>query len=419
MSLTRSLTRPLTAPLCRAITEAGVVGNPLLSAVLREFGSGEMGWVYDNNDLASFYSDSAMTTLAVVNGPVGGQRDKSPNALHRTQPTAASRPTLRGTPTGASLVTNGDFASGLTGWTNIDTAPGTTSASGGGAAMNNGTTGTSRLRQALTVGAGSYLLTFTVTNFAGATNVASLSLGSGTTGDAAYGAVSIPGNGTYTRYIDNVTGPTLGLAFVVIGGLGACSFTVDNVDVRNISAGSVAAPYGLQYDGVDDFMLTASANFTATDAVTACMGVRKLSDAAIGLLFELSVSAEVTNGSFGMTAPRAVAEASYRFASRGTSTSGSAVFSGYPAPITTVVTGIGDISADTSILRANGAQIAAGVADQGTGNYGNHVVYFGRRGGTSVPLNGLDFGGAGIGRNSASITSSFEAFTANRTGVVL
>jgi hypothetical protein len=49
--------------------------------------------------------------------------------------------------------------------------------------------------------------------------------------------------------------------------------------------------------------------------------------------------------------------------------------------------GIGDISGDISRLRINGVQVAENLGDQGTGNYGNHKLYFGRRAGTSLPAN--------------------------------
>jgi hypothetical protein len=60
----------------------------------------------------------------------------------------------------------------------------------------------------------------------------------------------------------------------------------------------------------------------------------------------------------------------------------------YVAPITNVLTGIGDISGDQCILRVNGTQAASSTADQGTGNYGNYPLYIGRRGGASLPFNG-------------------------------
>ncbi len=52
-------------------------------------------WLYDHKDITSFFSDSAMTTQAVVGGPVGAVADKSGNGWHRRQTDNAKRPTLR------------------------------------------------------------------------------------------------------------------------------------------------------------------------------------------------------------------------------------------------------------------------------------------------------------------------------------
>ena len=58
------------------------------------------------------------------------------------------------------------------------------------------------------------------------------------------------------------------------------------------------------------------------------------------------------------------------------------------APTTNILTGTGDISGDSAVLRINGAQAAISTGDQGTGNYLAYPLYIGRRGGTSYPFNG-------------------------------
>ena len=60
----------------------------------------------------------------------------------------------------------------------------------------------------------------------------------------------------------------------------------------------------------------------------------------------------------------------------------------YPAPIANVVTGLGDISGDSAIIRVNGVVNNSSSADQGTGNYSNSVLNIGRRNNLSLPLNG-------------------------------
>ena len=144
--------------------------------------------------------------------------------------------------------------------------------------------------------------------------------------------------------------------------------------------------YYLSFDGTDDGMATPSINFTGTDKMTVWAGVRKLSDATIGIVAELSSNAASALGAFYLIAPAGAGAATYGFNSRGT-ISAQSVRAGYASPHTAVLTGQGEISTDTSIVRVNGAQSSVST-DQGTGNYGNYPLYIGRRGGTTLPFNG-------------------------------
>ena len=138
-------------------------------------------------------------------------------------------------------------------------------------------------------------------------------------------------------------------------------------------------------------MATPSINFTGTDKMTVWAGVRKLSDAAAGVVCELSASVSTNNGSFNIQAPRS--GASYGIGVRGSSLN-AGDYSTFTSPVTTV------ISASLTTAAANyaAAQSArfngvanAGVANSSsiaTGNYGNYPLYIGRRGGTSLPFNG-------------------------------
>lgn len=139
-------------------------------------------------------------------------------------------------------------------------------------------------------------------------------------------------------------------------------------------------PQYLYYDGVDDGMASSSIDFSATDEMSVFAGVTKQSDAAFGALTELSASSGGNNGAFGVLLPQS-ATAGAQFRSRGTASGDAAVSSGYPAPLSLVLTGLGEVSADTSVLRLNGSQAATSANDQGTGNYGNYPLYIGSRGG--------------------------------------
>lgn len=148
--------------------------------------------------------------------------------------------------------------------------------------------------------------------------------------------------------------------------------------------------YFLQADGSDDGMVTPTLDLSGTDKLGVFAAVRKISDAALGVIAELSASAASNNGSFWLLAPVS-ASTSYGFRSRGTIGT-SANTAAFAAPHTAVLTGLGNISGDSTILRVNGAQVAADATDQGTGSYGNHALYFYRRGGTTLPFNGLEYG---------------------------
>jgi len=169
--------------------------------------------------------------------------------------------------------------------------------------------------------------------------------------------------------------------------------------------------YYLQADGSDDGMVTPTLDLSATDKIGVFTAVRKLSDAAAAMVAEFSASTGGNNGSFGVQAP-AGASASLRFVSRGTAEiSATYTNAAVAAPYTAVLTGIGDISGDSVILRANGVQVASAATNQGTGNFGNYALYFFRRGGASLPFNGLEYGYAlGDALPSAAQITSMENY---------
>jgi len=186
---------------------------------------------------------------------------------------------------------------------------------------------------------------------------------------------------------------------------------------------TVGFPMWLKADGVDDYMVTGTLaapvnlNMSTTDKVTVATGVRKLSDAAAGFVCELSANSTTSTGTFTTQAPSSVPN-TYRFASwgNGASRSDATSAASYAAPITNVLTGIGDISGDLATLRINGAQVAQSTADQGTGNFGNYPLYLFRRGGTTLPFNGLSAGLTVVGRTlTAAELSQLETYYQQKT----
>jgi hypothetical protein len=156
------------------------------------------------------------------------------------------------------------------------------------------------------------------------------------------------------------------------------------------------------YAVTDDALATPAIDFTGTDKMTVFAGVRKLSDAAIGSLVELTASASANNGAFQIRAPTAISGNNYGMGSRGTSLGTGYAAASWPAPDSAVLTGLGEIATDTAIIRINGSQAAADTSDQGTGNYSNAVLYLFSRGGTSLPFNGFCYDLAVVGKLATS-----------------
>lgn len=329
--------------------------------------------------LTTNLADGAFTIVSI----------KAVAGAHRYQSSAASRPTLRGTPTGANLFTN--YQAAGTGWAD----------SGGGVATGTATTDEIQVAFNPVVGR-TYRVTWTTTVTSGSIRLLCSS------------SAITPTTTTSGTYVAYFTATTTGI--MRLDGVSAFTGTVSAIDIRDVSSGQVTAPYGLQFDGVDDFMLTPPIDFTTTDAVTCCVGLRKFSDTTAGIFAELGPTVSATNGTFGFSAPSSGGVSNVRFNSRGTALAGVAVTEA--APVTMVLTGISDISADSVNLRVNGVSRGTDADDQGTGNYTSQVFYFASRAGTSAPFTGLGFGGVCLGRTTtANELAEIEQFVGSRTGV--
>jgi hypothetical protein len=325
---------------------------------------------------------------------------------HAFQPTAASRPMLRQSPIlGAELVTNGDFSAGLAGW--VAGVAGTIGTLSAGAVLVQRSadsvtnTGLSTADGTAQVGK-TYQVEFDILSGSGNILV-----------NEVLTVAAVVGRKRYT-----VTN-TRSRAFELRAFAGG-SATVDNISVKEITGYYTDRNY-LAFDGSDDSLLTNSINFTSTDKVSIFAGVRKLSDAASSMLCELSASLDTINGAFNVLAPGGGGVNKFVFSSRGTKTAFALTTNAtYNAPHSAVTTGFGNISGGSAILRVNGAQVAQSTADQGTGNYGNHQLYIGRRGGTSLPFNGHLYSLVIVGRLTTDTeTRNTERLIAKQAGVQL
>ena len=178
------------------------------------------------------------------------------------------------------------------------------------------------------------------------------------------------------------------------------------------------------YFVTDDSFGTNSINFTATDKMSVCAGVTKLSDAAIGVLVELSTSSSSNLGTFGVFAPGSVA-AEYTFQCSGSSLAARRATT-YTSPTTNVLFVAFDnaqSTTDTEIVpRINGATptLTNIIGPAGTGNFTNTALYIGRRNNATLPFNGNFYQLVVVGKTlSAAELASTEAYVATKTGVTL
>ena len=404
------------------------------------FAAGEQGAWYDPSDFSTMFQDSAGTTpVTAVEQPVGRILDKSGRNNTATQVTSASRPVLSAR---VNLLTYSEQFDNAV-W-NLDAilafgsgsvANATTSPNGSVTAdliVPNTVSTFHRISFSTTPTVSGLSMTYSLyVKSSGYTKVAFRE--SATTGDfAAFllsGAGSVldktasvtatitsVGDGWYfitANMVSAVTTIRYGLHILspsYTTGSITGSWTPDGVsgvyiwgaDLRVTNDGvglpvyqRIAAatdydttgfPYYLRFDGTDDSLATASVDFSATDKMSVFSGVRKLSDAARGMVVELGTGVSAS-GAFSLNAPNSAAN-DISFRTAGTGTQAIATASGIAAPITRVLTGIGEIATDTCILRGNGVQIATSPADQGAGNYINGALYIGRRASTSLPFNG-------------------------------
>ena len=190
----------------------------------------------------------------------------------------------------------------------------------------------------------------------------------------------------------------------------------------DVTESGVATTHYVQYDGSDDSMSTSAIDFTGTDKMSVFAGVRKLSDAAAGMLLELSANAAGNAGSFSFGAPedlnnrylsigRGSAAASYAQAST-TGTTGA-------APDSAVISITHDIAGDLSTIRRNAVAGTSATADKGTGNFGSYPLFIGRRNNATLPFNGKDYGIVIVGKAaSAGEITDTETWLAAKTAQV-
>lgn len=174
--------------------------------------------------------------------------------------------------------------------------------------------------------------------------------------------------------------------------------------------------YYLEFDGAQA-LRSSAIDFTGTDSMSVFAGAKSETDAT-QMIGELSTNSGGNAGTFRVGS---FAGDQWRYASRGTSSLVNANANGYTPPLTSVLTGLSDISDPVVTIRVDGVQEASSTASQGSGNYGNHVLNVGaRNNGGNFQLNGFIYGLIIRGAtSSAAEIASAETYVAGKTGVSL
>lgn len=381
---------------------SGGAANPLAI-----FGSRLMLW-NDWSDISTLYQDSAFSTpVAALNDPIGGVRDKSGKGNHATQGTSASRPLWSARVNLLTYSEQFDNAAWLkiksgTGvipviTANAGTAPdGTSTADRAQFSLGGGTTSgdISRLFQDVAdpaTGTGTWAVY--LRSYDGASTY-TMRMWNGSTES------NITVTGTWQRFelisVSAVINAQIGLrgdqssatADVLVWG---ADLRVTNVGVglsayQRIGAATdydtTGFPFYASLDGTDDSWATSAIDFSASDKIAVFAAVRKLADTT-GFIAELSANSSTgNNGTFAV-----YSQTSDLYVRSGGTTRvslpGNGGATNSPAPITRVVSNIGDISAPSLRNLVNGSQANIDTTSQGTGNFGNYPLYLGGRAGIS------------------------------------
>lgn len=157
---------------------------------------------------------------------------------------------------------------------------------------------------------------------------------------------------------------------------------------------TVGFPVYIQGNGSSQFMQTAAIDFSSTDKMTVWSAVRKLSDAAQGMVCELTASYAANGASIFLSAPGGAA-ANYTSGSRGAAVAAAdqvSTATTYTAPISGVLSSSHDIAGDLTTLRVNSTAAANATGDKGAGNFANAALYLLSRGGASLWFGGYFYG---------------------------
>lgn len=369
---------------------------------------------YDPSDLSTLFQDSAGTTpVTAVNGPVGLILDKS-----------------QGLGLGSDDVTNGDNVASLFFTTTGPTATrGTVARSidlDVPAAKFSGTTsGATYINPfgSTMVSAGRAIkITYRV-------YIPSSWTGSGIkvvdTNDGSYAAAAVTTRDEWVSisYIRPAksTAWALGIGDPNVVDHTGQSFYVTDLSIKTLAgnhasqATAINRPtlaqdangkYYLAFNGTNTSLATSAIDLSGTNKLTMIAGINKTSDALFNPAVEFSANSDTTAGAFGLFAPSSAGQAIYMVTHRGASANAGVTVSGVSAPNTSVIAMTSNLGGPLISVRRNGSPAGSSVGSTGGGNFGNHVLYLGKRGSTGSYFNGRLYGL--IIRGADSTTAEIE-----------
>lgn len=174
--------------------------------------------------------------------------------------------------------------------------------------------------------------------------------------------------------------------------------------------------YCLQFDGVDDNLVTPNINFGVTNKVTLFVGMRQLANTTNQT--PISTGPSDPAGSGGSFFLRSSSNRAL-FARALTSTAAGNVSTATIPLTASILTASIDVAAPSLQIRANGAVAAANAANLGSGNFVSRNITLGRRGDGIQPYVGYMYGAivrgaastaAEVGNTEAYLNVSAKAF---------
>ena len=410
--------------------------RPLAAIIAGLWRNGEQGVWYDASDISTMFQDAAGTLPVYMPGkgqvdpPVGKILDKSGRGNHAYQTTTTSRPTLSAR---YNLLTATERLD-ISPWSALTSGASTLGRSFGFPAPDGSLTATRldfsaraagelcQLRQSAAIVTGSTMKP-SVWLRADTPLVVYVRKGDQLTLEP----VSVTTAWTQfflTQGVASTTSFNFDIATYNSSGVVTPAVTVYawGADLRYANDGVGLPPYQrvvdantydtagfplyLKFDGVDDWLQTASVDFSGTDKLFATAALRKLSDSGAGVVIELSAVSNSNNGSFALLAPSGATATAAAFLRGDTALVATTAY-GLASPISCVLSGVFDIGSaagSESKIRVNGVWGTPSGTDAGGGNFGSYPIYIGRRGGSSSPFNGRLYGVVMCGASTPGAT---------------